>query len=108
MGSATLSQLAFPRQSKSNFPREKSHWDNIFVKKKSSMAYILLDTSIPRWETAGAEVNVLSGANCELSKVLCKPEVNRSTRFYKYSNEKKKKKKKKKEKNGSNTFRQGP
>ena len=31
-GSATLSQLAFPRESNPNFPCEKSKWDNTVVK----------------------------------------------------------------------------
>ena len=31
-GSATLSQLAFPGEGKSNFPGEKCHWDNTAVK----------------------------------------------------------------------------
>ena len=31
LGSATLSELAFPGESNSNFPREKSHWDNTVV-----------------------------------------------------------------------------
>ena len=34
LGSATLSQLAFPRESNLNFPWEKSHLDNTVVKKK--------------------------------------------------------------------------
>ena len=33
LGSATLSQLAFPRESNLNFLREKSHWNNTVVKK---------------------------------------------------------------------------
>ena len=37
LGSATLSQLAFPRESNPNFPWEKSPWDNTVVKKKSLM-----------------------------------------------------------------------
>ena len=35
MGSATLSQLAFPGESNPNFPWEKSHWDNTVVKTKN-------------------------------------------------------------------------
>ena len=31
LGSATVSQLAFPGEGYPNFPREKSHWDNIVV-----------------------------------------------------------------------------
>ena len=31
LDSATLSQLAFPREGNPNFPREKSHWDNAVV-----------------------------------------------------------------------------
>ena len=34
LGSATLSQLAFPGESNPNFPWEKSQWDNTVVKKK--------------------------------------------------------------------------
>ena len=34
LGSATRSQLAFPRESNLNFPWEKSQWDNIVVKKQ--------------------------------------------------------------------------
>ena len=36
LGSATLSQLAFPGESNPNFPLEKSHWDytNVLVKVK--------------------------------------------------------------------------
>ena len=34
LGSATLSQLAFPGESNPNFPWEKSHWYNSVVKKK--------------------------------------------------------------------------
>ena len=37
LGSATLSQLAFPRESNPNFPWEKSHWDNTAVKSKSNL-----------------------------------------------------------------------
>ena len=33
LGSATRSQLAFPREDNPNFPWEKSHWDNTVVKK---------------------------------------------------------------------------
>ena len=33
-GSATLSQLAFPEEGNPHSPWEKSHWDNIVVKKK--------------------------------------------------------------------------
>ena len=33
LGSATLSQLAFPGEGNPNFPWEKSHWDNKVVKK---------------------------------------------------------------------------
>ena len=33
LGSMTLSQLAFPRDSKLNIPWEKSQWDNTIVKK---------------------------------------------------------------------------
>ena len=36
-GSATQSQLAFPREGNPNFPWEKSHWDNTFVKSKISL-----------------------------------------------------------------------
>ena len=36
LGSATLSQLAFPGESSPNFPWGKSHWDNTVVKKKES------------------------------------------------------------------------
>ena len=32
LGSSTLSQLAFPGESKPKFPWEKSHWDNTVVK----------------------------------------------------------------------------
>ena len=32
LGSATLLQLVFPWESIPNLPREKSHWDNAFVK----------------------------------------------------------------------------
>ena len=32
LGSVTLSQLAFPGESNLNFPWEKSHWQNTFVK----------------------------------------------------------------------------
>ena len=32
LGSAALSQLAFPGESNQNFPWEKSHWDNTVVK----------------------------------------------------------------------------
>ena len=32
LGSATLSQLAFPREGNPNFLWEKSHWDNIVEK----------------------------------------------------------------------------
>ena len=32
LGSATLSRLAFPGEGNPNFPWEKSHWDNTFVK----------------------------------------------------------------------------
>ena len=35
LGSATLSQLALPRESNPNFPWEKSKWDNTVVKKNS-------------------------------------------------------------------------
>ena len=35
LGSATLSQLAFPGENNPNFPWEKSHWDNTVVKSKS-------------------------------------------------------------------------
>ena len=35
-GSMTLSQLAFPRESNLNFPREKSHWDSTVVESKKS------------------------------------------------------------------------
>ena len=31
LGSATLSQLAFPGERNPNFPWEKSHWDNTVV-----------------------------------------------------------------------------
>ena len=34
LGSATLSQLAFSRESDPNFPWEKSHWGNTVVKSK--------------------------------------------------------------------------
>ena len=34
LGSATLSQLAFSEEGNSNFPWEKSHWDNTVVKSK--------------------------------------------------------------------------
>ena len=34
LGSATLSQLAFPGEGNPNFPWEKSHWDNTVVEKK--------------------------------------------------------------------------
>ena len=34
LGSAILSQLAFPGEGYPNFPREKSHWDNTVVKSK--------------------------------------------------------------------------
>ena len=34
LGSATLSQPAFPKDSNPNFPREKSHWDKTVVKTK--------------------------------------------------------------------------
>ena len=34
LGSATLSQLAFPRESNPNFSWEKSHWDSKKFKKK--------------------------------------------------------------------------
>ena len=37
LGSATLSQLAFPRESNPNFPWEKSHWDNTAVKSNSNL-----------------------------------------------------------------------
>ena len=38
LGSATLSQLAFPREGNPNFPWEKSPWDNTVVKKKLDAA----------------------------------------------------------------------
>ena len=34
LGNATLSQLVFSGENDPNFPREKSHWDNIVVKRK--------------------------------------------------------------------------
>ena len=34
LGSATLSQVAFPRENNPDFPWEKSQWDNAAVKKK--------------------------------------------------------------------------
>ena len=34
LGSATLSQLAFPGEGNPNFPWEKSHWDDTVVTKK--------------------------------------------------------------------------
>ena len=34
LGSASLSQLAFPAEGNPNFAWEKSHWDNAFVKSK--------------------------------------------------------------------------
>ena len=34
LGSATLSQLAFPGENNPNFPWEKFHWDNTVVKKR--------------------------------------------------------------------------
>ena len=37
LGSATLSQLAFPEEGSPNFPWEKSHWDNTVVKKNRHM-----------------------------------------------------------------------
>ena len=40
LGSAALSQLAFPEEGNPNFAWEKSHWDNTVVKKKKS-SYIL-------------------------------------------------------------------
>ena len=40
LGSATLSQLAFPRESNPNFPREKSHWDDTVVKGEKFIANI--------------------------------------------------------------------
>ena len=46
LGSATLSQLAFPREGKPNFPWKKSHWDNTLVKTKnktlSTCMYVFL------------------------------------------------------------------
>ena len=41
LGSATLSQLAFPRESNLNFPWEKSHLDNTVVKKKKKVKKML-------------------------------------------------------------------
>ena len=41
LGSATLSQLAFPGKGNPNFPWEKSHWDNTCVKKKKKKYEVL-------------------------------------------------------------------
>ena len=42
LGSATLSQLAFPGEGNLNFPWEKSHWDNAGVKKKKKRRIFFL------------------------------------------------------------------
>ena len=40
LGSATLLQLAFPREGHPNFPWEKSHWDSCKKKKKSKSNHV--------------------------------------------------------------------
>ena len=45
LGSATLSQLAFPREGNPNFPSVKSHWGNT-VKKK-----IIQSKKVPLFES---------------------------------------------------------
>ena len=40
LGSATLSQLAFPGEGNPNFPREKSHWENTVVKSKTFFLFL--------------------------------------------------------------------
>ena len=49
LGSATLSQLAFPGESNPNFPWEKSHWNNTVLKsgeKKEDMIHDQLKRNI--------------------------------------------------------------
>ena len=41
LGNMTLSQLAFPQESDSSFPQEKSKWDNTVVNKKIQKKYDL-------------------------------------------------------------------
>ena len=38
LGSATLLQLAFPREGNPNFPWKKSQWDNTVVYKKKILS----------------------------------------------------------------------
>ena len=47
LGSATLSQLAFPGEDNPNFPWEKSHWDYTAVKKKKKVK-VKLKYLLPR------------------------------------------------------------
>ena len=60
LGSATLLQLAFPRESNPNFPQEKSHWDNTVVKSKKKkkkgrsvtshfITFLIISYSIDYW-----------------------------------------------------------
>ena len=42
LGSATLSQLAFPREGNPDYPWEKSHWDSTVVKIKSKVKVIFI------------------------------------------------------------------
>ena len=46
LGSATLSQTAFPREVNPNFSWDKSHWDNTVVKSKNKKQKNLRRTMI--------------------------------------------------------------